>query len=168
MEAADLAAARSLAVLADVPAGSREQWQRDLRNPHRLLLAAHDDAGEGGAGERVAGERVVGVVTAAVAVDDADLLVLVVDPAARRRGIGRALVAALCDVLAALEVDRLLLEVRASNRPAMGLYRTAGFEEVARRRSYYRDGEDAVVLARHLGRSDGRAAAPSPTPRSGT
>lgn len=125
-------------MLADVAVGSREQWERDLRNPHRLALAAHD------------GNRLVGVVTAAVAVDDADLLTLVVDPAARRRGTGRALVGALCDVLTALGTDRLLLEVRAANRAATGLYRATGFEEVARRRSYYRDGEDAVVLARHL------------------
>ena len=135
LAADDLPAARTLAVLADVPAGSADDWARDLRTPSRVLLGAWS------------GERLVGVATAAMAVDDGDLLLVVVEPNARRAGIGQALTVAVCRVLAALGAQRVLLEVRAANQPALALYARVGFEEVARRRSYYRDEQDAVVLA---------------------
>jgi len=41
--------------------------------------------------------------------------------------------------------------VRASNAPALALYRAAGFVELDRRRGYYAaNGEDAVVMQREL------------------
>lgn len=95
-----------------------------------------------------AGDQLVGVATGRMAVDDADVLLVVVAPGARRRGLGRELTEVLCRTLAALGAERVLLEVRAANTAARALYAATGFEEVARRRSYYRDGEDALVLAR--------------------
>jgi ribosomal protein S18 acetylase RimI-like enzyme len=44
----------------------------------------------------------------------------------------------------------MLLEVSAGNEPAIALYEQAGFAEIDRRRRYYRDGSDALVLAREL------------------
>ena len=41
---------------------------------------------------------------------------------------------------------RMLLEVRADNTAALAFYAAEGFVEIARRRRYYRDGTDAVVL----------------------
>ena len=42
----------------------------------------------------------------------------------------------------------MTLEVRASNEPAQGLYRTFGFQIVGRRPRYYTDdGEDALVMS---------------------
>jgi ribosomal protein S18 acetylase RimI-like enzyme len=40
----------------------------------------------------------------------------------------------------------VLLEVRASNRAALGLYAAAGFERRGLRPGYYADGECAVVM----------------------
>jgi len=45
---------------------------------------------------------------------------------------------------------RLLLEVSAENEVALRFYATAGFAEIDRRRRYYRDGSDALVLGRSL------------------
>ena len=98
------------------------------------------------------GGRLVGVATGAVAVDDADVHVVVVHPEHRRRGIGRALTAALCRAFVAVGARRVLLEVRSGNAPARALYAALGFEEVARRSSYYGDGNDALVLALEAGR----------------
>ena len=42
--------------------------------------------------------------------------------------------------------DVALLEVRASNQPAMRLYASLGFEHVGLRKKYYQDGEDAVLM----------------------
>ena len=40
------------------------------------------------------------------------------------------------------------MEVRDGNAAARALYRSAGFAEVGRRRRYYPDGEDAILLLR--------------------
>lgn len=89
----------------------------------------------------------MGYVIAHSAEDEGEILNLAVSPAARRRGIGRALVE---HVLAALRVRgarAAYLEVRESNVGARALYLEFGFREVGRRRGYYRRPvEDAVLL----------------------
>jgi [ribosomal protein S18]-alanine N-acetyltransferase len=65
---------------------------------------------------------------------------------------GEGIGARLLDAVLA-EADRrspvVLLEVRADNERAMGLYRRRGFTEIGRRRRYYRpSGTDAVVMRR--------------------
>jgi ribosomal-protein-alanine N-acetyltransferase len=47
----------------------------------------------------------------------------------------------------------MLLEVGARNLAALALYTDEGFVEIDRRRRYYRDDEDAVVMCRSLGRA---------------
>lgn len=87
------------------------------------------------------GGRVVGYVVVSAAGDAIDLQRLGVHPDHRRAGIGRALLAE------ALAVDeRVLLEVSAVNGGAIAFYTAEGFTEIARRRRYYRDGSDAVVM----------------------
>lgn len=125
-------------MLADVAVGSAERWERQLQSTAGVLLGAWG------------ADDLVGVATGAVAVDDGDIHLVVVDPAYRRQGIGRALTLALSETLAALGAERVLLEVRAANHAAVALYEDVGFGEVARRRSYYRDGDDAIVLALSL------------------
>jgi ribosomal-protein-alanine N-acetyltransferase len=89
--------------------------------------------------------------------DEAEVLMLAVAPQARRAGLGRALLAAGVDALKAGGVHVLHLEVARANTPARGLYAAAGFAETGVRRAYYRDGQDAILLALRL---DSAAAAP--------
>lgn len=42
--------------------------------------------------------------------------------------------------------EQVLLDVRASNDAALGLYYSLGFERVGLRKRYYSDGEDAVLM----------------------
>ena len=81
--------------------------------------------------------------------DEAELLLLAVDPAQQRRGIGQALLDEFIAAALAHGAHRLHLEVRDGN-PAVELYRAAGFVSVGRRRNYYHgpDGEpfDAVTF----------------------
>jgi ribosomal-protein-alanine N-acetyltransferase len=82
--------------------------------------------------------------------DEEELLLIAVSPAARRRGVGRLLLDAL--VISAKErgISRIFLEMREGN-PAESLYRSVGFEPVGRRPGYYRiaDGRrlDAITFA---------------------
>lgn len=85
------------------------------------------------------------------AIGEADLLRIAVAPAARRTGLGRALLAASEAHLRAEGIQTLHLEVRVSNAGARGLYEGEGWREVGRRPGYYADGEDAVLYGKHLG-----------------
>lgn len=84
----------------------------------------------------------LGYVVAWVVDDEAEILTIAVDPDARRRGVGRALVEAALSGCA-----RASLEVREGNRAARALYEGFGFAEVGRRARYYQDGEDALLMA---------------------
>ncbi len=88
-----------------------------------------------------------GLVLARVAADEAELLTIGVLPQARRRGVGLALLRAAGGEAARLGATRLFLEVATRNAPARALYAQAGLVEVGRRRRYYPDGDDALVLA---------------------
>lgn len=90
----------------------------------RLTLAFVDDAPAGFAMVR------------SVA-DEAELLLLAVDPAFRRRGVATALLRAVIADAAAAGVADLHLEVRAGNE-AVTLYMAQGFTKVGERRGYYR------------------------------
>lgn len=72
---------------------------------------------------------------------------LAVRPDARRMGLGTALFSVLLDEARGRGIDRLTLEARPSNAPALALYAAAGFVEEGRRHGYYGDsGEDALVM----------------------
>lgn len=97
--------------------------------------------------------KAVGFSLCRIIAGDAELLLLAVAPAARRKGIGATL---LQHFLAAAEDDgasRLHLEVRDGN-PAIAMYRAAGFIPAGRRRKYYRGrtgGEfDALTFTRSI------------------
>lgn len=71
-------------------------------------------------------------------------------PALRGQGIGRLLVAACLEQCAAEGATQALLEVRADNDAAISLYRACHFQPTGRRKRYYRDGGDALVMTRQL------------------
>lgn len=72
-------------------------------------------------------------------------------PAYRRQGIAGALLDALEDYARAHGASFLTLEVRASNMPAIRLYRGKGYQEVGARPNYYdKPREDALLLTKYL------------------
>ena len=85
--------------------------------------------------------------------DESELLLIAVMPSHHRRGIGRRLLDQFVDHARNGGVARVHLEVRDGN-PAVGMYRSAGFSPVGRRRNYYRgaDGSryDALTLAHQI------------------
>jgi ribosomal-protein-alanine N-acetyltransferase len=66
--------------------------------------------------------------------------------------VARALLDEVLADAAAEGVDWVLLEVSAVNAAALAFYARTDFVEIDRRRRYYRDGSDAVVMRRSLGR----------------
>lgn len=66
----------------------------------------------------------------------------------RRRGIGMRLLREFIAHAQAEQGSGIFLEVRESNRSARALYREAGFEETALRRSYYSNPAEDAILCR--------------------
>ena len=129
-------------------AAFEDSWPRDLlayelTHPRAFLLVAArgPDGDRGPLAGYVLFHRVAG---------EAELLRLAVDPPERRRGIGRVLVERGFERLRRENVHVCFLEVRMNNEAALGLYKAVGFERVGRRRGYYRDGTDALILSRTL------------------
>lgn len=65
----------------------------------------------------------------------------------RKKGIGRALVEEAIGGAKIKKADELYLEVRCSNNEAVRLYEKIGFIIKQRIKAYYRDGEDAYLMA---------------------
>ena len=83
-----------------------------------------------------------------VAPDESWVQTLGVAAVAQGRGKGRALLRAMLREAALRGSDRAMLEVRADNPVAMGLYLDHGFTQVAVRRGYYQpSGTDAVIMS---------------------
>jgi ribosomal-protein-alanine N-acetyltransferase len=99
-----------------------------------------------------AGEM-LGYAVLMLAVDEAELLDIAIDAKHQRRGFGGNLLEELAVLARRANMRRMVLEVRASNEAAIGLYRRAGFADIGLRRDYYpaKDGrEDAMLMGREL------------------
>ena len=114
---------------------SEQSVSGELSNPLSLWLVAEENG------------TLLGYVGSQTAAGESDMMNIAVVPEARRRGIARQLVLALLDALAGSGSTALTLEVRASNEPAVALYRSLGFLQVGRRPGYYmRPREDALIF----------------------
>ena len=84
---------------------------------------------------------------------EAHILNICVHPDQRGKGLGRALMHMLEEIAKSNQIDMMLLEVRTSNKVAISLYESMGFNELGCRENYYPDHngrEDALVMARQL------------------
>lgn len=128
---------------------SRSAFASLLGQRHVLFLVA--DACAGATSRDAAGARgdLAGYVIAWLAADEAEIANVAVAPTLRGRGVGARLLDAALSEVALRGAAAVYLEVRESNEPARRLYASRGFEEVGRRRNYYRrPQEDALVLRR--------------------
>jgi ribosomal-protein-alanine N-acetyltransferase len=78
--------------------------------------------------------------------DELHILNVATRPDRRRRGIARALLDGAIAYGRDAGVRHVLLEVRRSNRAAIGLYRSVGFFAMGVRARYYPDDEDAIEM----------------------
>ena len=95
--------------------------------------------------------QVIGYVLTLRSGDVVDLQRIGVDPARQRQGVATALLEAALEQAHDDGADAMLLEVSEANGPALAFYAREGFVEIDRRRRYYRDGTDALILRRGRG-----------------
>ncbi|WP_227305704.1 GNAT family N-acetyltransferase [Acidisoma cellulosilyticum] len=91
-----------------------------------------------------------GLLVLRVTADEAEILTIGVLPSLRRRGLARGLLHAGLARASGLGATSIFLEVDMGNRAAQALYAKSGFSEVGRRKRYYANGADALVLRLEL------------------
>lgn len=113
-------------------APSREgRWRRWLR----------------GVVDRPEESRVIGYAGFRLQSAEAHISTVAVHPDWRGNGLGELLLLTAIEQALELGSSAVSLEVRASNRVAQNLYRKYGFRFTSVHRGYYRDGEDAWLMA---------------------
>ncbi|MEW4983945.1 MAG: ribosomal protein S18-alanine N-acetyltransferase [Cycloclasticus sp.] len=95
-------------------------------------------------------EQFIGYVILSVAVGEAHILNICLDPAYKGKGLGRKFLEEVLIVAKKKNAESVFLEVRPSNTAAVNLYKKAGFKQIGQRKNYYpaaEGKEDAIVFS---------------------
>ena len=91
--------------------------------------------------------KVIACAGAELDSDTAEIESLAVDPEYRRQSVATILLLKLLDAIKKRGATFIVLEVRPSNKAAIALYKSFGFQIVEREKDYYSD-EDAWIMAK--------------------
>lgn len=112
-----------------------EQGFLDGMNNSAIFLVAEEE------------EKVVGYIGMYVMAPEGEITNVAVAEEMRGRGTGEALVGAMQQWAAEHGVERIVLEVRVSNDPAIHVYEKKGFQTIGVRKNFYRlPTEDAGIM----------------------
>ncbi len=118
---------------------SQRSITSELSNPYSRWLVWEEEG------------TVLGYIGSQTVPPEADVMNIAVAPQHRKQKIGSKLLTALCELLHREGIDKLFLEVRASNAPAIALYEGFGFQILGRRPKYYVNPvEDAYIMGKEL------------------
>ncbi len=112
---------------------SADQWERELSEANRPVLGWRQ------------GSLLLAMASAWLVLEELQITAVAVHPEHRRQGLARRLLEALLQLGREAGAERATLEVASGNEAARALYAGLGFQEVAVRRGYYRNGDDALV-----------------------
>jgi ribosomal-protein-alanine N-acetyltransferase len=99
---------------------------------------------------RLANGACAGYICPMLVLDEGQILNVAVHPLYRGQGVGRILVEAALEEFRKRGAAFVDLEVRPSNSVAISLYTRCGFVITGRRRSYYQNGEDAILMKHEI------------------
>lgn len=93
------------------------------------------------------GDEVVGYAGVWVIIDEGHITNIAIDPSQRGKKLGEELMRRMMALAIAHGAERMTLEVRVSNLPAIRLYEKMGFVSHGIRKGYYTDNnEDAMIM----------------------
>lgn len=113
---------------------SLEAFQKDLTNENAVYFCIEEDG------------NVVGYVGMWNISGEGNINNVAVLPEHRRKGYGKLLLSHLISYAKEHNLSFLTLEVRVSNEGAIHLYESCGFIAVGRRKKYYDNREDAILM----------------------
>ena len=131
---ADIDALAALELRCNPSPWHANQLQHALMPPNQIWICTTDNA------------RISAMLVWQQIVDEAEIHLMDTHPDNRRQGLASQLLQALYHHAQAHGLSRILLEVRAGNDAALALYQHQGFVECGRRRGYYTNGEDAILM----------------------
>jgi [ribosomal protein S18]-alanine N-acetyltransferase len=134
------AAMREIAKSSGIDAWTVDHYLQEIHSTESIVLVAVYD-------EAVLGFVLGRVIPGNVAATEAEIYNIAVVNEARRKGIGRMLLAAAIEHFVSKACECIWLEVRSSNSAAVQFYENNGFNRSAIRRNFYSDPvEDAFVM----------------------
>ena len=107
----------------------------EIKSNDYIVLVAENDCGS-----------VVSFVSAMVSVDACDIIMVATTKEYRKMGFAQELFSELKNELKNKNISSIFLEVRQNNDNAIGLYKKLGFVEIGRRKKYYQNTFDALVM----------------------
>ena len=116
---------------------SREDFWREASNDFACYIVV------------LADEAIIGFGGCWISFEEAQVTNIALTFAQRGRGLGKALMTRLMCAAAARGAERMTLEVRPSNTPALRLYEGLGFAAIGIRKKYYQDNDEDAILMWH-------------------
>lgn len=98
----------------------------------------------------VENKRAVGYMGMWILADEGHVTNIAVAADYRRRGVASSLIDDFISLAEKKKLVFMTLEVRASNEGAISLYRKKGFAEAGRRKNYYDNKEDALLMTKYF------------------
>ena len=116
---------------------SREDFWREASNDFACYIVALDDM------------EIIGFAGCWISFEEAQVTNIALTSAQRGRGLGKVLMAKLMRAAGERGAERMTLEVRPSNTPALRLYEGLGFAAIGVRKKYYQDNDEDAILMWH-------------------
>jgi len=117
---------------------SKKQWDKELKKDGIEVIGL------------LLSNLVIGICVFHVILDEAQINFFVVDQKYRKQGFGSYLMSYLIKQCEKLNINKLSLEVSHTNVVAEKFYSSFDFSTVGIRKSYYKDGSDAVLKEKFL------------------
>ena len=115
-----------------------EMLQAELHNKYAHFYVALD------------GDIVVGYIGAWIIEGTTDMINFVVDSNYQHQGIGQLLMQEIINHSVKENSKEILLEVREKNNQAINFYLLQGFKQIAVRKEYYKNKDNALILRKEL------------------
>ena len=118
---------------------SKESLEKELINELAYYQCAEDKG------------KIIGYMGMWRIINECHITNIAVLPEYRNKGIASMLINKMIEICKCSEIDRMTLEVRKSNIPAINLYKKFGFVEVGIRPNYYvKPVEDALIMWKNI------------------
>ena len=115
-----------------------KQWEMELKKKYVYGFACFRDY------------EIVGVCLFQKIFCNAELTYLSIHPKYKRRGLGKKLLKEILKQCKILSIEKILLEVSENNLAAINFYHSFGFKTIGIRKSYYKDGSNALLQEKKL------------------